>query len=351
MAFKSDKSAVDRDWNLTMVKAREAYSLLKRNSESSNKVDWRDVTVGHIDTGVTTNPVFRWNSRGESDFMLTQYGANFRELSQTPNDPLDYDGEPGHGTRTSSVLTGNLPGTFVGVAPTVRVVPYRVTNSVVLSKKIRRANIANAIRHAVDINRCDVISISLGWPLLSWFSDRPMGEAVDYAYENGVIVVAAGGQIVDAVCYPGKYYRSIGVGGVEADYSVWQKYGNEMQSFIDVWAPASPIYRANTEIVNGQEEYKYGYGDGTSYATVHVAGAAAMWLTYKYDELESAYSEPWHRVEAFRSLLKGTHQKVEGPYEPQEGTGILDAHALLTENLPRKSKLKYETNKAVDMYA
>jgi len=343
-------SGVDKDWNLSMVKAREAYGLLSQNSGSSHLVDWRDVTIAHIDTGFTTNPVFRWNSSGASDFMLAQYGANFRELGQAPYDPLSYDGQPGHGTRTSSVLTGSLPGTFVGVAPTVRVVPYRVTDSVALSKKIRRTNIANAIRHAVDINRCDVISISLGWPILSWFGDRPMGEAIDYAYENGVIVVAAGGQIVDVVTYPGKYFRSIGVGGVEPDYSVWHKYADEMMSYIDTWAPASPIYRANTEIVNGQEEYKYGFGDGTSYATVHVAAAAAMWLTYRSDELENAYSEPWHRIEAFRLLLKSTHQTVEGSYVPAEGTGILNACDLMAADLPEKSEVEYEARKAESMY-
>lgn len=351
MALAEDTSGIDRDWNLTMVKAREAYGLLAGTSGPFNGVDWRDVTVGHIDTGFTSNPVFRWNASARSDFMLAQYGANFRELGQSPYDPLSYDGEPGHGTRTSSVLTGHLPGTFVGVAPTARVVPYRVTNTVLLSKKIHRANVANAIKHAVDINRCDVISIGLGWPVLSWFSDRPMGEAVDYAYENGVIVVGAAGQVEGVVCYPGKYYRSIGVGGVEPDYAVWQKYGDEMDTFIDVWAPASPIYRANTEIVNGQEHYKYGYGDGSSYAAVHVAATAAMWLTYRYDEIENAYSEPWHRVEAFRSLLNATHQKVEGPYEPMRGTGVLDAHALLSADLPEKSELNYEERNAAAMYA
>ena len=175
-----------------------------------------------------------------------------------------------------------------------------------------------------------------------------MGEAVDYAYENGVIVVAAGGQIVNVVTYPGKYFRSIGVGGVEPDYSVWHKYADEMMSYIDTWAPASPIYRANTVIENGQERYRYGFGDGTSYAAVHVA--AAMWLTYRSDELERAYSEPWHRIEAFRLLLKATHQTVEGSLEPTRGTGILNAYELMSADVPEKSELEYEARKAENMF-
>ena len=40
---------------------------------------------------------------------------------------------PGHGTRTLGALCGNLPGIYIGVCPRVPVVPYRVTNGVMLT--------------------------------------------------------------------------------------------------------------------------------------------------------------------------------------------------------------------------
>ena len=79
---------------------------------------------------------------------------------------MNYTGHPGHGTRVGSVIYGDLPGTMQGVAPRCPVVPYRVTNTVALSRFVNRyvSNVRKAIRRAVDQTDCNVISISLGGP-------------------------------------------------------------------------------------------------------------------------------------------------------------------------------------------
>lgn len=331
-----------KEWNLDMVRAREALAMLKQRT-SHEEIDWADLLVAHIDTGYTRHPVFRFRKSGTSPFLLGELGKNFKEYNADPEDPLDYSGHPGHGTRTCSVLCGNLPGRFVGVAPSVPTVPYRVTNTVLLSEKPRRARVAQAIRHAHDENSCDVVSISLGWPVLSWWGGRPLGEAVDYAYDHGIIVIAAGGQFVDVVVYPAKFRRAIGVGGVKADRSIYFEYANDMKDFIDVWAPAGPIFRADAALKDdGTEDYCYDYGDGTSYAAAHVSAAAAMWLTYRAIDIENQYTEPWHRVEALRTLLKKTCQRTLAEQHTAEGTGILDIKALLDADLPNAGSLVYE---------
>lgn len=335
----------DKSWNLKMVRAREALDTLPKLANQPDKVDWGDVWIGHADTGFTHNPVFGW-SGGQSNTLLASRGVNYMEPGSLPQDPLDYNGFPGHGTRTGSVLAGDLPGTFVGVAPGVPTVPYRVTDNIVLAKKALRQNLANAIRHAVDANACDVISISLGINVLSIFGGRSLGRAVDYAYENGVIVVAAGGQVIDRVTYPGKFSRSIGVGGVRANSEAWFRYHEDWKQYIDVWAPGDEVYRANAVLKNGAEDYKFGRGDGTSYGTVHVAGAAAMWLVHREQEIDTKYTVPWKRVEAFRKLVKDTHQPVAGDYQPVDGTGILDIKAVLDANLPDITDDDYVERKA-----
>jgi subtilisin family serine protease len=343
--------ASDKSWNLKMVHAREAFAKLPRRPDTDDEINWGGVEIAHLDTGYTRHSVFGpWNGNN-SDTLLADHGMNYVDSGDLPEDTLSYSGFPGHGTRTASVLCANLPGTLIGVAPGLPTIPYRVTNNVVITSKSTRKKIAAAIRHAVETNSCEVISISLGTPILSLFGTRQLGEAVDFAYERGVMVVAAGGQVIDRVTYPGRFFRSIGVGGVKPNREVWFEYlSDEDESeteFIDVWGPADEIWRANSVLKDGRtDEAPYEEGDGTSYATVHVAAAAAIWLAFHGDELDAAYPEPWQRIEAFRSLIKSTSQEVAGAYRPHPGTGILNIEAVLDADLPAAADLIKEERPA-----
>ncbi|MDG2481197.1 MAG: S8/S53 family peptidase [Alphaproteobacteria bacterium] len=252
-----------------MVKAREALAMLPRRPGSDGEIDWGEIEIAQIDTGYTEHAVFGPWSNGTSPTLFVDDGVNFIEPGTRPFDSLDYKGIPGHGTRILSVLCGDLPGSMVGVAPGVPTIPYRSIRHVVIDSKSARKRIAAAIRHATDVNRAEIISMSLGFPQMSLFGQRHLGEAVDHAYEQGIIVVAAGGQIIDRVTYPGKFSRSIGVGGIRPDRNVWFRYDKSMaKRSIDIWGPADDMYRANSVLQNGGVvEAPYGRGDGTSYAT------------------------------------------------------------------------------------
>jgi hypothetical protein len=332
-------------WDLDCVKAREAYAMLPRRADRPEEVDWREIEVAVIDTGLTRHGVFApWND-DEDDIVRLRDGLDLLEPGRLPLDPLGYKGNPGHGTRVASVLSGQLPGTYLGVAPGLPVVPYRAVDCVVLSRKSHRKRVAAAIRHAVDVACCEVVSMSLGFPALSIFGQRHLGEAVDHAYDCGVIMVGAGGQFSDRVCYPGKFARVIGAGGVRPDRRAYERYseGALLRTAINVWAPADRILRANSVLRDGQVgDGELGEGDGTSFATVHVAAAAAMWLAFHGEALDGAYPEPWQRIEAFRLLIGRTSQPLEGDYWPTKPRGILDIAALLSARLPARSTLKYE---------
>ena len=77
--------------------------------------------------------------------------------------------------------------------PGLPVVPYRVTDTMLPVQGTVLINITKAISHAVDSD-CKVLSMSLGFPIIR---TKAVGSAIDYAYEAGVIVVAAGGQFID----------------------------------------------------------------------------------------------------------------------------------------------------------
>jgi subtilisin family serine protease len=338
-------------WNIDAVRSREAMGRVFDKNGPAN--DWGGIVVAHLDTGFTNHVVF--NLDGATPALRVADGLNFMDAGITePRDPLNYAGgltQPGHGTRTLGALCGNLPGLYTGVCPTVPVVPYRVTNSVVLSGQTI-VNAARAIMDAVDRHLADVISISLG--VQSVFGNvkqmHALGRAVDHAYERGVIVVCAAGQTQDApqlvgfTVYPGRYSRSILVGGINARHRVCFDY-DDGRKFIDVWAPADDVPRPNS--VFGLPEPFIdvsGQGDGTSYATVHVAGAAAMWLRMRGEELDAGGYTGWKRVEAFRAMLRSTRRTLAGNDVPTKklptDTGLLDCVALLDAKLPRLDSLR-----------
>ncbi len=340
------------NWNTGAVRSREAIRLL--TDEFGADLDWNNILIAHLDTGFTNHIVF--NLASDRPALLADRGINYVDSGMSePRDPLNGGGglvvTPGHGTRTLGALCGNLPGIYIGVCPTVPVVPYRVTNGVMLTGQTI-LNTANAIMDAVDRNLADVISISLGVQSIvgNVKQMHALGRAVDHAYERGVIIVCAAGQtddapqLVGATVYPGRYSRTIMAGGISADMKVCFDY-EIGRPFVDTWAPADDICRPNA-VFGLPEPFKdvAGNGDGTSYATVHVAGAAAMWLRKHAAQLDADGYVGWQRVEAFRAMLRKHKRSLAGNGVPTRrgptDTGILDCVALLTNKLPSLASLK-----------
>jgi len=67
------------DWNLTMVKAREALALLPRLPETDDRIVWREVEVAHVDTGCTRHPVFGPWSGDHTEVLRVEDGLNLME--------------------------------------------------------------------------------------------------------------------------------------------------------------------------------------------------------------------------------------------------------------------------------
>lgn len=359
----------ERRWNLDAVNARGALKLLTGDAEGTP--DWNHVRIAHIDSGYTSHPVFgSWEGRNHGPF-LPKLGKNTLDPKKTAKDPVKNVGmAAGHGTRTASVLTGDLKGsklekkykTRVGVAPNVPVVPYRATNVNVLFTPYSVNRVAAALKDAIrDSKGVQVVSISLGNPFMA---SSTLGAAVDEAYKKGIIVVAAGGQIVSGVTYPGKFERTIGVGGITPKRKPWFHYETTMLDRIDVWAPADRIFRADTQLKADDKTLDYQFsndGDGTSYATAHVAAAAAYWLEYNWDEIDHLYMQnekhKWRRVEAFRKILrsKGRTLNWSGPFPgpsrrkpPRINTKILDIPAVMRAHLPSPQDLTKSKRLAVN---
>ncbi|MBL8361900.1 MAG: S8/S53 family peptidase [Rubrivivax sp.] len=331
-----------RDWHLERTGVARAWALMN----GPDQIAWGTVRVGHIDTGYTLHPAFGFPG---APWILQALAGTFFAPPADPSqndpgpgqglDPLSFQMD-GHGTRTASTICGHAPtapqGGFYGVAPKVPLVPVRIANHVAINHA--QLEFAQAVRHLVEQCNVGVINVSLG--VLTRLVGLPLPiqkelrRAIDLAYEAGVILVCAAGQIVHDVVAPACLPRTIAVAGVvprgPADWTFWSKSAHGPA--VDMSGPADGVRRAS--MLPGNQPEWTGTGDGTSYATAITTGAAALWLAHRGAEIAAAYAQPWQRVAAFRELVRSTKQRP-GVWQPGEfGTGVLDVHALVTAPLP-----------------
>lgn len=148
-----------KGWSLVEVRAPVAWAI---EPAAGGKRFGEGARVCHIDTG--------WTEHADIDVKRLDL-ANARDLVDgegNARDPLDYHGNPGHGTATGSVIASGggvdpagkatPPGAVAGVAPKAAMVPIRAIKSVV---QFLDTTVASAVRYATDVG-CDIISMSLG---------------------------------------------------------------------------------------------------------------------------------------------------------------------------------------------
>jgi len=158
------------EWSINAIKVREAWAL---TPPPGGQQKGAGIIVGHPDTGYTRHPE-NWSDNSVKNKILHKFGFDLWRNDGDATDDLDsgffcgihagFACLPGHGTGTSSVIfsdEGSPSGgaQFVtGVAPGVRLIPFRVAPTVVIWNQRR---LADAIIRATDTG-CHVISISLG---------------------------------------------------------------------------------------------------------------------------------------------------------------------------------------------
>ena len=324
------------DWSLSLCQVQRAWRLAIPNPEAGKALG-EGIVIGHPDTGYTRHPEI-WNPVAAANRVLWHEGHDFFDRSDDPADKLDGQ-NPGHGTATSSVIMAGADtanGDRVdGVAPMAKLIPLRVTNRVVILKP---GNLAEAIHFAIE-KKCHVISISLGGTIRS----RTLHRAVQRAIENGIIVLAAAGNVWPWVVYPARFDEVIAVAACNCDNKVWRSSASG--AAVDIAAPGESVWVARTERRNGRLEYYRDRGSGTSFAVATAAGACALWLGFHgRAELIKRYGLR-NIASVFREVLVNYGVNAPRGWRTSDhGAGILDAEKLLRSALPdtpRVSKLSH----------
>lgn len=250
------------------------------------------VTVAVLDTGVNANhPDLAGRVLPGQDF--------FRGGTDT-SDPV------GHGTHIAGIIaaSGDNGIGIAGMCWQCKILPVRVGDDRGLSDDA----ITNGIRWAVD-NGARILNLSFGGT-----SDSPsIHEAIKYAVQKNVLVVAAAGNEADEgnpVEYPAAYDEVIAVGAT--DDNDQHAFFSQVQSYVDVSAPGWNIPGTGSQFdANG-----YGSETGTSFAAPYVVGEAALLLSVN----------PSLDVNALRNLIVSTADDLGDPGpDPKFGAGRINA--------------------------
>ncbi|MBI4056079.1 MAG: S8 family serine peptidase [Elusimicrobia bacterium] len=270
----------------------QTYSDLWGIRKTSPEPAWDQTTgstsviVADIDTGVDRNHEDlrdnMWVNSGEipgnglddddNGYVDDVYGWDY---ANGDNDPID---DHGHGTHTAGTIaaTGNNAVGVVGMNWSSRIMALKILTAG------GSGNLADAIPamiYAAD-NGARVTSNS--WGCACYF--QPLDDAIRYVHEAGVVTVtAAGNSSSDAVdFYPASADMAITVAAsdpndLKANFSNWGEK-------IDVAAPGVDILsvRASTNRICDASRTvaaQYCRLSGTSMATPHVAGLAALLLS------------------------------------------------------------------------
>jgi endonuclease G, mitochondrial len=276
------------------------------------------IRVVQFDTGYGDHP------KVEEGFDFAK-DYNFLEGTTDAKDTLDkgFMKHPGHGTRTGSLLIGKEHTTLPDngncgllTATRLKLVPYRIAETVIIIN--RQKQLSSALDRAI-MEGFDVITMSMGLP--PTIATARMAKT---AYDRGVIWCCAAGNEVGFVVAPAVYPGTIAVAASNPLDEDWA--GSSRGESVDITAPGQDVY-----VPTYKKDHTPGaftYGDGTSYATPHIAAAAIYWLAAYKNELREKGYTGWKRVEAFRKALRQSarteHRLPEG-----FGAGILHAENLM----------------------
>ena len=336
--------------------------------------------LGTPHTGVPIGP--QPTMQGDEDEQWYIDSGTMQEMSRIGD-------VEGHGTHVAGIIgaVGNNARGVAGINWNVRIMAVNVFSSSIFGGRAETSDIIRGIDFVVAAKRAGVniraANISLG----GWFSPSEMeGSAYDYKIKElsdaGILVcMAAGndGQDIDAPTdgmargqrfYPAsfRHENTLSVGALmrNADgtlapdtpgnggigYSDYSSSGE----WVDIFAPGTAIYSTcrTTYLLNRQTFHESGYisASGTSMATPHVTGAAALLASLMPEKSASEIKQMildgadggtaregfsrYGALDVYEAWKQGSFAEDVKPDVPDETEGVV---AMLADIEPTKDRL------------
>ncbi|MFC2023107.1 S8 family serine peptidase [Chloroflexota bacterium] len=305
---------LENAWGVTRIGAGTVH-------DGGNRGD--GVRLAIIDSGINYNhPDLDDNYAGGEDFV------------EPDGDPMDVYG---HGTHVAGTAcaedngNGDPTGPFgvVGVAPLCDLYALRVLDDAGFGDA---SDLIAAMEWAVE-HGIHVANLSLGWDLDPGETVR---DAFDTAWtDEGLVIVAAACNNGnrpgkgDNVCYPALYDSVIAVAATDGSdqRASFSSTGEQVElaapgvSVFSTWNDDTGYYAPDPvchmeDTVEGLQQACYKYGSGTSMASPHVAGVAALIL----------WANPDWSNDQVRDQLRATADDLGATaWDPQYGYGLVDA--------------------------
>ncbi len=316
-----------KQWGPQQVRAPQAWAT----STGARTV------IGVVDSGVDF-------SHPDLKAKLLQ-GATFLDCGTTSCGNGGWESGPAarraskstHGTHVSGIAaasTGNGIG-IAGVAPDARVLPVKALDEEGGSFE----DIALGIRYAVD-HGADVVNLSLGalpgaQALVITGLVTDVQDAIAYARSRGVVVVAAAGNDFASICgTPASDQGALCVASTDKREARSSFSNFAVKEGLDaVAAPGGSLLPVcgedvvSTVPLGTGNAAACGYGSdydeyaGTSMATPHVAGVAAL--------LAAQGRTDDNIVSVLETTARKPGTDLRGVYDPAYGYGIVDAKAAV----------------------